>query len=1358
MAAGLPNDLDGFIPLLSTSDIRMKVNIGCKLFTYLEEPSNSIECSDIGMFIDGIIQWLLNSNPKVTQYGIEIITQLINRMRIDFRPYISTILPLAVDRFGDSKEPIKVKTLFLIMKLMECNTISPQALFDKISVNAFYHKNSNVKEGSMKLLLLTIEEFGANCIAISKIIPMIVKLLSDPNVQVRQKAFETLVDLYKHVGEKLRVDIQKKYSIPQSKMTDLMNKFDEVKTSGNLSPSAFAELSLTNNDETDRTCTFAPRYVVGSIKRPSSVLPTKSNSTTPSQQVDFVRKPRSSLSLSASHAGGVDEDTFIHSFEDVPTLQIFSVRDLDDAMKKIHESIQNSNEQWNKRVDSLKKIRSLVLIGATKYEEFFNNLRYLEHSFQISIKDLRSQVIRETCITIAFLSQRLGVKFNHFSEFIFSNLIELIQNSAKVTASSGLLAIRFILKYTHAPRIIPILANNLGSKSKDIRHACCEFFDQILCTWPTQAIERHITILQDSIKKGIADADSNARALSRKAYWRFCELFPEHGEILLNKLEPAYRKILLTNSGSNLYLSKSVLAENIKLPSHRPVSSINIISARSRSAIDLRAAKRAKTRTEYTTLARHKFNPVVSSIQSVTKKTIEDIHQTDRGGRSKVPVSLSQPASRSGSPSSKLNFTQTKLHRAISGIPRSQDTSREVSPNRFKVHGLYMNSKKTPILMITPRPMAQKILIQNQEAESDITDVLSTKNYYKSPKKVLGGSLNDNSDDSETSSVRSEHSIYSHKRFSDSFYLNGSQCGLHKEIWKNSSFKCLNIEDIISNCESSSWNNRKEGLVSLLKYFQQGNIVSELLLMKITEVFTKMFMDSQTKVISLFLDVLNELIITHSQYLEYWLYTLLVKLFNKGGSDILGSVYSKILKTMEIVRSSFSCDLQLTAVFKFLTDPTQTPTVKIKIFAMNYISQLAVSTDSGSMFLSVVNGKKDYATLALIKMIGWTMCNRNIKQGAELRHASQEAILALYSLNASQITLRLSQLPEEYQEVFSRLLKIRVRRSVDQIMPLNYHNHKVPTNLASPPLKPDTIDTFNSEEMHKSFKQSTDNVQKCHLKYHYSEEINATSIESRINQLSLYNTETNSHNLNGSNNGQTTVYGIIKILDDLNKDTLQLDHKQSILIHLKELIKDECSSDELIKNFNKIIKVILKLLTDIEPIVRQYTITLIIYLVQKSELVTYFHNYTELIIFKIINMCCDSYKPVVKIAEECSIALSVSLQPETVVKIITPLIFAKEFPVNLVAIRMMTKLIDMYGSPPVTDQIKDIMSGLLQGYDNPDSAVRKSAVFCMVSLYKVIGAQEFIPYISNLNGAKLKLLNLYIERTQQTISTSFNIN
>lgn len=81
----------------------------------------------------------------------------------------------------------------------------------------------------------------------------------------------------------------------------------------------------------------------------------------------------------------------------------------------------------------LKKIRSLVIAGATNYEDFTINLRTLELPLQTTLKDLRSQVVREACFTIAFLSQTLGNKFDHAAECLLPALINLIQNSAKVS-------------------------------------------------------------------------------------------------------------------------------------------------------------------------------------------------------------------------------------------------------------------------------------------------------------------------------------------------------------------------------------------------------------------------------------------------------------------------------------------------------------------------------------------------------------------------------------------------------------------------------------------------------------------------------------------------------------------------------------------------------------------------------------------------------------------------------------------------------------------------------------------------------------------------------------------------------------
>lgn len=84
-------------------------------------------------------------------------------------------------------------------------------------------------------------------------------------------------------------------------------------------------------------------------------------------------------------------------------------------------------------------------------------------------------------------------------------------------ATAGTVTIRFIIQGSHNSRLIPILTSNaVNSKSKDIRRSCCEFLEYILTNWPPHTLERHIGLLQEALKKGIADADPEARVFSRK--------------------------------------------------------------------------------------------------------------------------------------------------------------------------------------------------------------------------------------------------------------------------------------------------------------------------------------------------------------------------------------------------------------------------------------------------------------------------------------------------------------------------------------------------------------------------------------------------------------------------------------------------------------------------------------------------------------------------------------------------------------------------------------------------------------------------------------------------------------------------
>ncbi|XP_045128218.1 CLIP-associating protein 1-like isoform X8 [Portunus trituberculatus] len=497
------SQLDLFTPQLSTTDTRKKIALGTEIINYLGVPTNSFDCDDIGHFIDGLVPWLQSSNFKVALNGLEVMTFLVERMSHDFRPYLSSVIPAATDRLGDSKDAVREKAQMLLSSMME-NVVSPNSMFERL-IPAFSHKNGKVREEVMNCLQNTLNNHGASSVTVSRLVPHIVKLLSDPTALVRDCAFSTLVECYKHYGERLRIDLSKKHNVPPSKLPALMTRFDEVRDTGLMLPSATTASGYTEgkgDDDVDRASVKSG----GSKSRASSAPPVR-------RTVQGAALPPKSAGAAA---GAVDEASFFALFEDVPKVTIYSHKELEDTLTKVREVIASSSNDWDKRVDALKKIRSLIIAGAASYEEFYPHLRLLEPAMQLSIKDLRSQVVREACVTVAYMSQELHHKVDHLCETLLPSLIILIPNSAKIMASSGIVTIRFIIQNTHHHKLIPILLRELSSKNREIRKVLCEVLDQLVHTWPTHSMEKHIVILSESIKKGITDADPEARAFSRK--------------------------------------------------------------------------------------------------------------------------------------------------------------------------------------------------------------------------------------------------------------------------------------------------------------------------------------------------------------------------------------------------------------------------------------------------------------------------------------------------------------------------------------------------------------------------------------------------------------------------------------------------------------------------------------------------------------------------------------------------------------------------------------------------------------------------------------------------------------------------
>lgn len=298
-------------------------------------------------------------------------------------------------------------------------------------------------------------------------------------------------------------------------------------------------------------------------------------------------------------------------------------------------------------------------------------------------------------------------------------------------------------------------------------------------------------------------------------------------------------------------------------------------------------------------------------------------------------------------------------------------------------------------------------------------------------------------------------------------------------------------------CASTTWQERKDGLVSLRYYLNTGAQLTNGELIHLTEIFTRMFMDSHTKGLSVFLDTLNEVIKKHKHDLHDWLYILLQRVLNKVGADLLCSTHGKLLNTLEVIKKNFPIPLQITLIYRFLLDSTQTPNTKVKVAVLNYLTSLCNLAEP-NQFVS-----KPPAKQVLLKIINFSQDPKS----SEIRTAAKTCIIAMWNCDTPQVTMLLAELPKEQQNIASAIVNNHMRKSSTGSEPGSPLVGSSPKAL-SPSTPTSKNDDMNQEEIYRSLRKTTTEIQNYSyetLGSKLDRDRDTTSQDSGISQMSVGN-------------------------------------------------------------------------------------------------------------------------------------------------------------------------------------------------------------------------------------------------------------
>ncbi|KVI12313.1 hypothetical protein Ccrd_009258 [Cynara cardunculus var. scolymus] len=199
---------------------------------------------------------------------------------------------------------------------------------------------------------------------------------------------------------------------------------------------------------------------------------------------------------------------------------------------------------------------------------------------------------------------------------------------------------------------------------------------------------------------------------------------------------------------------------------------------------------------------------------------------------------------------------------------------------------------------------------------------------------------------------------------------------------------------------------------------------------------------------------------------------------------------------------------------------------------------------------------------------------------------------------------------------------------------------------------------------------------------------------------------------------------------------------------LQQLVDASAANDSSIwtKYFNQILMVVLEVLDDADPSIRELALSLISEMLKNQR--EAMEDSIEIVIEKLLHLTKDTIPKVSNEAEHCLTLVLSQYDSFRCLSVIVPLLVTEDEKTLVTCINCLTKLVGRLSQEELMAQLQSFLPALFDAFGNQSADVRKTVVFCLVDIYIMLG-KAFLPYLEGLNSTQLRLVTIYANRISQ---------